>query len=274
MAWIAYLPLITYIFFACYFWRQLQSQDLVISRRTRCIETIGLLGILLLHGYTIFSHILFSLHLHFGTSEALSLIAWIALLSYWLASFFIHLHGLEPILFFISSLLMALHLILPGSPPLAIDTSPLFKIHFTLAMLAYGLMLYATWLALLIRLAEKELHVIKGKALLHRLPSLLTLEKHLFSSITIGFILLTLALVTGFAFPSYTQTHVFYLSHKTLFSLLAWAMFAILLWGRFYRGWRGKIAVNWVIIGFIFMILGYLGSAFVLHVLLGRPDSP
>ena len=270
----AYLILVLYIVLGIYFWQQDRRQEKVVSLRMRRVELSCLLTILALHGYTIFHPLLFSSPLHFGAAEAVSLIAWIALLSYWLASFFIKLHGLEPILFFISSCLITLHVLLPSSPIILATPTPLFKLHFILAMLAYGLMLYAVGLSLLIRLADKELHVLKGKALLHRLPPLLTVEKHLFGSITIGFILLTLALITGFSFPAEPDDQLFYLSHKTVFSLLSWIIFAILLWGRVWRGWRGKTAVNWVLIGFSFLLLGYLGSAFVLHILLGRPDAP
>lgn len=263
-----------YIAFGVYFWQQDRQEGGVISPRTRHIEVYSLLSILVVHSYTIFYPLLFSAQLHFGAAEAVSVIAWIALLSYWLAGFFIQLHGLEPILFFISSFLITLHLLLPGSPAILITPTPLFKLHFVLAMLAYGLMLYAVGLSLLIRLADKELHVLKGKALLHRLPPLLTVEKHLFGSITVGFILLTLALITGFSFPAEPYDQLFYFSHKTIFSLLSWGIFATLLWGRVWRGWRGRTAVNWVIMGFIFLLLGYLGSAFVLNILLGRPEAP
>ena len=35
-------------------------------------------------------------------------------------------------------------------------------------------------------------------------------------------------------------------------------------------GWRGRIAVRWTLAGFLMLVLAYIGSKFVLEVLLGR----
>ena len=58
--------------------------------------------------------------------------------------------------------------------------------------------------------------------------------------------------------------------HKTVFSLLAWGVFAALLVGRRQRGWRGRRATRWLYAGAALLLLGYAGSRFVLEVLLGR----
>ena len=100
------------------------------------------------------------------------------------------------------------------------------------------------------------------------LPSLHDSEKFLFQTITIGFILLSIALITGFLFlENMFQQHV---AHKTILSILAWVLFAVLLWGRWYLGWRGQMAVRWTLGGFAFLILAYLGSKFVQDIVLHR----
>jgi ABC-type uncharacterized transport system permease subunit len=58
--------------------------------------------------------------------------------------------------------------------------------------------------------------------------------------------------------------------HKTILSILAWILFAVLLWGRWKFGWRGQTAVRWTLGGFGFLILAYLGSKFVQEILLHR----
>ena len=58
--------------------------------------------------------------------------------------------------------------------------------------------------------------------------------------------------------------------HKTIFSLLGWAVFAALLAGRRLRGWRGRRATRWLYAGALLLLLSYVGSRFVLEVLLGR----
>jgi ABC-type uncharacterized transport system permease subunit len=55
-----------------------------------------------------------------------------------------------------------------------------------------------------------------------------------------------------------------------VFSVLGWLTFGALLIGRSRYGWRGRAALRWIIAGTVFLFLAYLGSKFVLEVLLGR----
>ena len=60
------------------------------------------------------------------------------------------------------------------------------------------------------------------------------------------------------------------LNHKTIFAILSWGIFAALLGGRKVYGWRGRTAVLWTLSGFVMLLLAYVGSKFVLEVLLHR----
>jgi ABC-type uncharacterized transport system permease subunit len=62
----------------------------------------------------------------------------------------------------------------------------------------------------------------------------------------------------------------FRFDHKTLFAVLSWLTFAVLLGGRTLRGWRGRTALRWTLFGFALLMLAYVGSRFVLEVILGR----
>ena len=94
------------------------------------------------------------------------------------------------------------------------------------------------------------------------------MESLLFSLVATGFVSLTLALLTGFAFvDDFIAQH---LAHKTIFSILAWTVYATLLWGHFKLGWRGKIATLWTLGGFFALMLAFWGSKFVLEVLLAK----
>jgi ABC-type uncharacterized transport system permease subunit len=94
------------------------------------------------------------------------------------------------------------------------------------------------------------------------------LEKVMFRLIGAGFVLLTLALLTGFIFV--TNLWAQHLQHKTILSCIAWVIFGMLLVGRMRYGWRGRAAVTWTLSGFGFLVLSYFGSKFVLEYLLGR----
>ena len=58
--------------------------------------------------------------------------------------------------------------------------------------------------------------------------------------------------------------------HKTVFSLLGWTVFAALLLGRQWRGWRGRRATRWLYAGAVLLLLAYVGSRFVFEVLVPR----
>jgi ABC-type uncharacterized transport system permease subunit len=94
---------------------------------------------------------------------------------------------------------------------------------------------------------------------------LLRLERLTFRFVEAGFATLTAAVVLGWWFTSPWRW-----DHKAVFSLLGWAVFAGLLAGRWRFGWRGPQATRWLYVGAVLLLLGYVGSRFVLEVLLHR----
>ena len=100
------------------------------------------------------------------------------------------------------------------------------------------------------------------------LPPLQIMEQLLINIIVIGFFLLSLSLATGivFIYDIFEQ----HLTHKTVLSILAWIIYAILLWGRWSFGWRGKRIINWVLGGFLTLLLAYVGSKFALEFIFHR----
>jgi ABC-type uncharacterized transport system permease subunit len=145
-----------------------------------------------------------------------------------------------------------------------------FKIHLLIAMLAYSLFTIASLHVLLMALLEQRLHGGELPVALRKLPPLLTMETLLFRIITAGFVLLTLTLATGIMFSEELFGKALRFEHKTVFGILSWLIFAALLGGRRLYGWRGRIAVRWTLTGFLMLVLAYIGSRFVLEVILGR----
>jgi ABC-type uncharacterized transport system permease subunit len=92
----------------------------------------------------------------------------------------------------------------------------------------------------------------------------------LFRLITIAFVLLTLTLASGIAFSETLFGKALDFNHKTLFSIISWLIFAALLVGRHAWGWRGRKALRWTMAGFVALLFAYVGSRFVLEVVLGR----
>jgi ABC-type uncharacterized transport system permease subunit len=145
-------------------------------------------------------------------------------------------------------------------------------------MLAYSLFTIAALHATLMTLLERRLHAGKlagpsGESLAGpwaSLPPLMTLETLLFRILTLGFVLLSLTLASGFVFSEELFGQAARFNHKTVFGIISWIIFAALLVGRYGWGWRGRTALRWTLAGFAALLLAYVGSMFVLEVILGK----
>ena len=122
--------------------------------------------------------------------------------------------------------------------------------------------------ATLMAVVERRLHQ-KG-SFFAGLPPLLTLEQLLFRVIGAAFVFLTLTLITGIAFSETLFGRALRADHKTVFAVLSWLTFGLLLAGRVLYGWRGRTALRWTLSGFMMLLFAYVGSRFVLEVLLHR----
>jgi ABC-type uncharacterized transport system permease subunit len=156
---------------------------------------------------------------------------------------------------------VALALAYPGEP--RVLASPLAPLHWVFGVASYGLFGAAVLHALLLDQAERRLRT-PGAHGGFGLP-LLQLEHLTFRFVEAGLLLLTLAIVLGVL-----TTEQWRWDHKTVFSLLGWALFAGLVVGRRVQGWRGRRATRWVYIGAAVLLLAYVGSRFVFEVLLDR----
>ena len=145
------------------------------------------------------------------------------------------------------------------------------KIHVLISMLAYSLLTLASVQAILLAIQDSHLHSRHPGGFIRALPPLQTMESLLFEMIAAGFVLLTFALLSGFAFLE--DMFAQHLVHKTVLSTLAWVVFGALLVGRHRYGWRGRTAIIWTLAGFVMLILAYFGSKAVLELILQRPPT-
>ena len=140
------------------------------------------------------------------------------------------------------------------------------QVHVFLSLLSYAVLALAAFQAALVSIQRHFLQRHKPGGFMRALPPLDTTEELLFTLLTAGFCLLSLSLVSGFFFLE-NMFHQ-HLVHKTVLSCIAWAIFGLLLFGRWKFGWRGKKAVYLTLAGFAMLILAYFGSKLVLEVVL------
>lgn len=230
--------------------------------------TIG--AALLIHGLGIHVEIFGAGPMRFSFGLALSLMLWLAVLIYWLESFHAKMEGLQPMVLPLAAACTIVPLLFPQAHIVAHADSWGFRLHFIAAMLAYSLFTLSALHAVFMGYAERKLHQRALTKSLASLPPLLTMEKLLFRMIATGFALLTIALITGVVYSEEIFGKALTLDHKTLFAFISWGIFAALLIGRHARGWRGRIALRWTLAGFMVLLLAYIGSRFVLEIVLGR----
>ncbi len=147
------------------------------------------------------------------------------------------------------------------------DVSVGLEAHIILSFAAYCVLLMATVQALFLRVQIRELkHKTMHRFWVNKLPPLQSMESLLFDMILVGFILLSIALGLGFIYVEDLLAQ--HIAHKTVFSVLSWLLFGLLLLGNWRAGWRGKRAANMTIYAFILLAIGFVGSKFVLELVL------
>jgi ABC-type uncharacterized transport system permease subunit len=138
--------------------------------------------------------------------------------------------------------------------------------HVLISITAYSILFMAACQSVLLAIQEHYLRARHGLAFIRLLPPLETMETLLFSMLWTGLGVLTVAILSGFAFleDMFAQR----VAHHTVLSSLSWLLYATLLAGHKLLGWRGTTAVRWTLIAFLLLVLGYFGSKFVIEILL------
>ena len=211
----------------------------------------------------------------FGFAPALSATVWLVIAVYAIESRWLPLPGARRVLALLGVAAAALAWAFPGElrPHVKSMWAPL---HWVLGVASYGLFGAAVLHALMWRQGDRQLRSgarTVARSALSDGPShlgmpLMKIESLIFRFVRAGFAVLTVAILLGWWVASPWQW-----DHKTVFSVLAWAVFAALLAGRATLGWRGRTATRWLYAGSALLLLAYVGSRFVLEVVLQRPPG-
>jgi ABC-type uncharacterized transport system permease subunit len=199
-----------------------------------------------------------------GFGPVLSLTVWLVLAVHTLESRLVPLPSVRRVLALLGVGAVLLAWAFPGEARL-LAGSPLAPLHWVLGVGSYGLFGAAVLHAAMLDSAETRMRQhAGGPARAFGMP-LLQLERLTFRFVEAGFVVLSAALLLGVATTSQWRWN-----HKTVFSLLGWTVFAALLGGRKFQGWRGRRATRWLYAGAALLLLAYAGSRFVMEVVLGR----
>lgn len=229
---------------------------------------IGLIAAALLcHGVSAYQQIIAPSGYRFSVFNMASLFFWVINLLVLLSSLKKPLHNL-----FVLLLPLTLIALLSSLPQLGAITpkhqiTPGVAVHIILSILAYSALTMALFQALTLAFQNYQLRHKRTTGWVRLLPPLQTMEALLFELLWTGQALLTISIISGILYIE--DLFAQHLAHKTVFSLIAWCVFAVLLWGHSKWGWRGNSAVRWTLMGFAPLALAYFGSKMVLEFLLG-----
>lgn len=255
--------LFIYLFASILLWRAVKHQTPPSKIQLWSICVLALL----VHGWGIFSVSFTTSGFQLSLFNASSLIFWVINTIVLISSLKKPVHNLFILLFPLSCLSLIAALL--GNylgEQLILD----YRIasHVILSILAYSLLTIASLQAVFLAYQNKLLKNKQHFSQTRLLPPLQTMETLLFEFVWIGEILLTLAILSGFWFLE--DMFAQHLIHKTVFGIAAWSIYAGLLWGRHFRGWRGNTAIRWTLAGFVSLMLAYFGSKVVLEIILNR----
>lgn len=219
----------------------------------------------LLHAAALASN-LFGTPERFGFAPALSVTAWLVFTLYAIESRLYPQLRTRWSLAGLGAAAVLLAFLFPGAHYPALDT-PWLPLHWSLGIASYGLLAAAVAHAWMMQRAEASMRQARPGDI--PLP-LLALERLTFRLVTAAFALLSATLLAGWWFSGHLPSHGWTWNHKTVFTLLSWLALAVLLWGRWRWGWRGRLAVRMLYAAAALLLLGYVGSRFVLEVILMR----
>jgi ABC-type uncharacterized transport system permease subunit len=247
------------------------------SKSSPLIQAFILLA-LLVHGMQLHDSVFTSQGFVFGFAQDLSLIAWVGLAFYWFQSWFLPISSLRWLAVLFALACSLLPSLFPGAliSPRAVS-DPWFKGHFIVATISVGLLSLAAMHAMLMSIQDRALHrqlaIVPNSRVAHwleDLPPLMTMESLLFNLLYVGFALLSLTVFSGLLFSQTLFGRPLVFDHKTIFALVSWFLFAGLLLARWRVGLRGRAAIRWVLSAYSALLLAYVGSRFVLEVILQR----
>lgn len=132
-------------------------------------------------------------------------------------------------------------------------------VHASLSFLGLAAFGVVCGVSVMYLIQERSLRRRNPSRLGRVLPSLERCDRLIYQALSAGFPLLTLGIFSGLFWQATRQDHGPLSSAKVVFPLLAWVLFAVVLWARVMAGWRGRKLAWAGIGGFLLAMLTFLG---------------
>ncbi len=157
----------------------------------------------------------------------------------------------------------------PASGGLRAPADAWLSVHIAVSIATYGLCTIAAVAAAAVLLQEHALKRKAPTALTHMLPSVSDASRLQVRLLAASAVVLALGIATGMAEQLLTSGRILAFDHKTLLSVLAFAVIGLLLILHRRTGLRGQRAARAVLLAYLLLTLAYPGVKFVTEVLIG-----
>ena len=224
--------------------------------------------VLLTHGFLILSIINEGSGINLGLVNICCLIGWLIASMTVVSSLFRPTINLSLFAFPLSTLSVLSVFFFPSQTAPMVNLELTTLSHILLSLLAFSVFTISAGQAIFISAMDYQLRHKLARSWHRTFPPLQTLERSLFEMIALGLVLLSFSILSGLLFlDNMFAQHVV---HKTFFSIFSWVVFTTLIIGRIKLGWRGTRAIQIALGGYSLLFLAFLGSKFVLEILLER----
>jgi len=194
-----------------------------------------------------------------NSRETLFLFTWATLLVFLVADLRYRIPVLGSFVMPIAFILIIYAYSLPeGQSPLPSIQSYWIGLHAAVAILGYATFVVASCAAVMYLIQERQLKSKKPGAFYYRLPSLEVLDNLSYRALSIGFPLLTLAIIIGAIWAGSRGINPLSRDPTAIFAVLVWLIYAVLIYARVTVGWRGRKASYLTILGFSYILISFI----------------
>ncbi len=197
-------------------------------------------------------------------SESLSLLSWVVIVVYLISSSRRSLPVVGALVSFMASIFLLVSFYLPKSATLEPQELRIFwfPLHILFSIGGDALLLMASIGGLFYLLQEYQVKWKHLGLLFKRLPSLEVLDELNYGGLAVGFVLLTLGILSGAIWAKHAWGVFWSWEIKQTLSFVTGSIYGIVLHGRIFFGWRGRRSALISLLGLAALVFSFLAGLF------------
>ena len=211
-----------------------------------------------------------TIQISFGSS--ISAMCFFSTLILFFGALYSRVHALYGIILLIAGVGIWSPIVFPSEATPIVGSTIGFRFHITFGLLAYSFMLMSVVQAVLMSILNTRLKnheaLEEPEGIVASMPNLMMMERILFRVILACFVVLTLTILTGMTSTVHYLDSLLTFDHKTVLTILSWAVFFFFFLGRRLFGWRSRKALTVFWIAVALQVIAFFAYRFVLDVLL------